>query len=63
MLPTLAKLFSVTIDELLGLENGAGKRRTTPPLQKQSEPLNRLPTAQQKVVMQMFDGVLSQTSR
>jgi hypothetical protein len=32
-------------------------------LQKQIERLNRLPRAQQKVVMQMLDGVLSQASR
>ncbi len=59
----LAQLFNVTVDELLGLENGAGKRGPTPLLQKQSQRLNRLPKAQQKVVMQMLDGVLSQTSR
>jgi transcriptional regulator with XRE-family HTH domain len=64
MLPTLAQLFGVSVDELLGLhKNGAGKRGPTPLLQKQIERLNRLPKAQQKVVMQMLDGVLSQTNR
>jgi len=64
MLPTLAQLFGVSVDELLGLhKNGAGKRGPTPLLQKQIERLNRLPKAQQKVVMQMLDGVLSQTPR
>jgi len=64
MLPTLAQLFGVSVDELLGLhKKGAGKRGPTPLLQKQIERLNRLPKAQQKVVMQMLDGVLSQTNR
>ncbi len=35
----------------------------TPLLQKQIEQLNRLPKTQQKIVMQMLDGVLSQTNR
>ena len=64
MLPTLAQLFGVSVDELLGLhKNGPGKRGPTPLLQKQIERLNRLPKAQQKVVMQMLDGVLSQSNR
>jgi transcriptional regulator with XRE-family HTH domain len=64
MLPTLGEIFGVSVDELLGLhKNGAGKRGPTPLLQKQIERLNRLPKAQQKVVMHMLDGVLSQTPR
>jgi transcriptional regulator with XRE-family HTH domain len=62
MLPVLAELFGVSVDELLGLhKNGAGKRGPTPLLQKQIERLNRLPKAQQKVVLKMLDGVLSQS--
>jgi transcriptional regulator with XRE-family HTH domain len=54
MLPTLSQLFGVSVDELLGLhKNGPGKRGPTPLLQKQIERLNRLPKAQQKIVMQM----------
>jgi transcriptional regulator with XRE-family HTH domain len=61
MLPTLSQLFGVSVDELLGLHtNGPGKRGPTPLLQKQIERLNRLPKAQQKVVLKMLDGVLSQ---
>lgn len=63
MLPTLAQLFGVSVDELLGLKNGTGKRGPTPLLQKQIERLTRLPKAQQKVVMQMLDGVLQQAGR
>ncbi len=57
------QLFGISVDELLGLKNGTGKRGPTPLLQKQIERLNRLPRTQQKVVMQMLDGVLSQASR
>lgn len=61
MLPTLAQLFGISVDELLGVhKNGAGKRGPTPLLQKQIERLNRLPKAQQKVVLKMLDGVLSE---
>ena len=64
LLPELAQIFGVSVDELLGLhKNGAGKRGPTPLLQKQIERLNQLPKTQQKVVMQMLDGVLSQASR
>ena len=64
MLPVLAELFGVTVDELLGLyRGGSGRRGPTPLLQKQIERLKRLPTAQQKVVMQMLDGILSQSGR
>lgn len=60
MLPTLAQPFGVSVDELLGLHRGGtGKRGPTPLLQKQIERLNRLPKSQQKVVMQMLDGVPS----
>jgi hypothetical protein len=38
-------------------------RGPTPLLQKQIERLNNLPKAQQKVVMQMLEGVLSQSNR
>jgi hypothetical protein len=64
MMPQLAQLFGISVDELLGVhKNGAGKRGPTPLLQKQIERLSRLPKAQQKVVMQMLDGVLAQASR
>jgi len=64
MLPTLAQLFGISVDELLGLhKTGTAKRGPTPLLQKQIERLNGLPKAQQKVVMQMLEGVLSQSNR
>lgn len=63
IVPAFAKLYGVDANELLGLQNGAGKRGPTPLLQKQIERLNQLPKTQQKIVMQMLEGVLSQTGR
>lgn len=63
LLPKLARLFGVAVDELVGLQNGAGKRGPTPKLQQQIEKLSRLPKAQQKFVMKMLEGVLSQAGR
>ena len=63
MLPEIAKLFGVSVDALLGLKNGTGKRGPAPRLQQQIERLSRLPKAKQKFVMEMLEGVLSQASR
>jgi transcriptional regulator with XRE-family HTH domain len=63
MLPQLARLFGVGVDELLGLRNGTGKRGPTPKFQKQLERIAQLPRAQQRLVIQMLDGVLAQSSR
>ena len=40
-----------------------GQRGRTPLLQKQIEWRHQLPKTQQKVLMQVLDGVLAQTSR
>ena len=63
MLPEIAKLFGTSVDELLGLKNGTGKRGPAPRLQQQIERLSRLPKAKQKFVMEMLEGVLSQAVR
>jgi transcriptional regulator with XRE-family HTH domain len=65
MLPQIAQLFGVSTDELLGTRgtDKAGKRGPTPKLQQQMERLHHLPKAKQKVVMEMLDGVLGQSSR
>ena len=39
------------------------ERGPTPKMQQQVERLSRLPKAQQRVVMQMLEGVLAQASR
>jgi transcriptional regulator with XRE-family HTH domain len=63
-LPVLAKALGVGLEELLGESSTAAKKRgPAPKLQQQVERLARLPKAQQRVVMQMLDGVLAQAGR
>lgn len=60
-LPVLARTLGVSLEELLGESPAATKKRgPAPKLQQQGERLARLPKAQQRVVMQMLDGVLAQ---
>ena len=62
-LPVLAKALGVGLEELLGESGEATKKRgPAPKLQQQVERLARLPKAQQRMVMQMLDGVLAQAS-
>ena len=62
LLPPLAELLGLTLEELMGHEVrlGIGKPGPTPKLQKQFERISQLPRATQKVVMNMLDGVLAQ---
>jgi transcriptional regulator with XRE-family HTH domain len=63
MLPKLAQSIGLTLDELMGV--GSGLRSKPGPsskLELQIEQLRQLPRATQKVVMNMLDGVLAQTS-
>jgi len=62
LLPELARIFGIGVDELLGLRNGTGKRGPTPKFQKQLERISQLPRAKQRVVIEMLDGVLGGSS-
>jgi hypothetical protein len=54
----------VGVDALLGRPVRISARRgPAPKLQQQMERISRVPSAQQRVVMQMLDGVLAQASR
>ena len=62
MLPLLADLLDLSLDELLGVEaRPKGKRGPAPKLQQQFERISRLPRTTQQVLMKMLDGVLAQT--
>ena len=63
MLPTLAQLFGVPVDALLGLKNGAAKRGPAPKLQQQMARISQLPKPKQRFVLEMLETVLNQTSR
>jgi transcriptional regulator with XRE-family HTH domain len=62
-LPHLARLLGVSIEELFGEPARSGKRGPTPQLQQKIERLSRLPKSQQKMLLQMLDGMLSQAGR
>jgi transcriptional regulator with XRE-family HTH domain len=63
MLPPLAKALGVTVEELMGEEMPPAKRGPAPKLLQQIERIQRLPRAQQRLVLQMLDGVLAQAGR
>jgi transcriptional regulator with XRE-family HTH domain len=62
-LPALARALSVSIESLIGQKAPPAKRGPAPQLQQKIERLSRLPKAQQRLVLQMLDGVLAQASR
>lgn len=63
-LPTLAKLFGVSIDELLGETDQPinTKRGPASRLQQQIEQIRQLPRSQQSFVSKMLDTVIQQAS-
>jgi transcriptional regulator with XRE-family HTH domain len=64
LLPALARTLGCGVEELVGEKTQpAAKRGPTPKLQQQMDRLSRLPKAKQRVVMEMLEGVLSQTGR
>jgi transcriptional regulator with XRE-family HTH domain len=63
-LPLLARTLGVSVEALIGEETASARKRgPTPMWQQKIERLSRLPKTQQKVVMEMLDGLLAQASR
>ena len=63
MLPELADMFELTVDELLTGEASIrrpGKRGPTSRLQQQIEAVAQLPKAKQRVVAELLDAMLAQ---
>lgn len=58
LLPVLAKLFTVPVEELLGMSDKPAKRGPTSTLQRQLEQVSHLPRSQQKLVIEMIDAVI-----
>jgi len=64
LLPDVARLLGVSVEELLGLNSTVTpKRGPTPKLQQQLERLSRLPRAKQRFVSEMLETVLQQARR
>jgi transcriptional regulator with XRE-family HTH domain len=65
MLPVLAQLLTLSLDELIGtpLPKRRGKRGPTSRLQQQIEAVEQLPKTKQQFVSQMLDTVLAQAGQ
>lgn len=63
MLPTLAEVLAVSVEELIGITPTHGKKRgPAPKLLKQVEQISQLPKSKQKFVMEMLETVIQQTA-
>jgi transcriptional regulator with XRE-family HTH domain len=60
MLPMLAQMLGLTVDELLGQASPKGKRGPTPRLQQQIDRISQLPKTKQTFVMEMLEMVIAQ---
>lgn len=60
LLPTLTKMFGITLETLLGQKEQTGKRGPTSKILRQVEQLSYLPKSKQKFVMEMLDTVIRQ---
>lgn len=59
MLPVLAQIFGLTLDELMGQEPPKAKRGPSSRLQRQVERISKLPKTKQHVVMEMLDAFIT----
>ena len=63
-LPALARTLQRPIEELLGEPQSASRRRGPPPrLQRHMEQISRLPKPRQRMVMEVLEAVLAQSTR
>ncbi|MBL1276425.1 MAG: helix-turn-helix transcriptional regulator [Ectothiorhodospiraceae bacterium] len=60
MLPRLAKLFAITLEELVGLEKMPVKRGPASILQRQIEQIGLMPRAKQKFITEMLEALIKQ---
>jgi transcriptional regulator with XRE-family HTH domain len=65
LLPELAQILDVTIEELIvgDKANGAGKRGPASKIERQMEEIRRLPRAKQRFVIEMLDAVIAKAQR
>jgi len=60
MLPRLAKLFAISLEELIGIEKMPAKRGPASILQRQIEQIGLMPRAKQKFITEMLDALIKQ---
>ena len=60
LLPTLAKLFAVPLEQLIGMKELPSKRGPASILQRQMEQINNLPKSKQKFISEMLEALIKQ---
>jgi transcriptional regulator with XRE-family HTH domain len=60
MIPKLAKVLAVSVEEMLGVSPRPAKRGPTSKLQKQVEQISLLPRSKQKFIIEMLDALIEQ---
>lgn len=60
MLPVLAKLFAVKLEQLMGIEKTPSKRGPASTLQLQMEMIANMPKGKQKFITDMLDALIKQ---
>ena len=60
MLPALAKLFAVSLEQLIGMQAKPAKRGPASTLQRQIEQIGLMPRAKQKFITEMLDALIKQ---
>ena len=60
MLPALAKLFAVSLEQLVGMTELPAKRGPASVLQRQIEQIGMMPRAKQKFITEMLEALIKQ---
>jgi transcriptional regulator with XRE-family HTH domain len=60
MLPKIAKLFAVSIEQLTGVDQQPVKRGPASTLQRQIEQIGQMPRGKQKFISEMLDALIKQ---
>ena len=60
MLPILAKLFAVSLEQLVGVDAKPTKRGPASTLQRQIEQIGLMPRAKQKFITEMLEALIKQ---
>ena len=60
MLPRLAKLFALSLEQLVGIDNRPAKRGPDSTLQRQIEQIGLIPRSKQKFISDMLAALIQQ---
>lgn len=60
MLPGLAKLFAISLEQLVGIDDRPAKRGPASTLQRQIEQISLMPRTKQKFITEMLDALIKQ---